>query len=213
LVEEALMSNLLSRLRLVRHQKQVPVYMEFAVNPDTAPYLVTSSKGLVWVEASMDPEPDLWPREKPEHIVRVAVRPDVSPGPSGFYREVVEAVLARGQKSDWGNVLDYTEEGVEAAIEHVAHYEFGDLCLLYPPSSRMETPLDDAELPLPLKEIALRHELLPQPCSWMPDYSAAVVPKEREFLGAIGFHGRKGVVVLVHNAARGMALAVRRDGA
>jgi hypothetical protein len=206
------MSNLLTRMKVPNPRggpkAKIPVMMEFAVNSETAPYLVTSSEAMTWIEEAMDPTPELWPREAPDSVVRVAVRPDVSGGPGGFYSEVIEQVTTEGQARQWGNIHDYTEDGVLAAINHVRHYEMGDLCLLFPPESRMDTPLDDNP-PLPLNEIALQHECLPQPCSWMPDYSAAVVPKDRDFLGSIGFFGRKGAVVIVHNAARALAIAHR----
>lgn len=213
LVSEVSVSHLLNRIKFPspRKQDKTPLMVEFPVNPDTAPYLVSSSGGLLWVEESMKPTPEMWPREgAPDTIVRVAVRPDVSIGISGFFREVLAAVEAKALDLSWGSVQDYTEEGIEEAIAYVSHYDLGGLCLLYPPAYQVRDPTSTEPPPLPLKDIALRHNMLPQPCSWMPRHAAVVVPKDREFLGSIGFLGRKGVVIMVHNAARGIAIASRR---
>jgi len=208
LVQEKDMSYLLSRLPLphVKQKGKIPLMMEFPVNEETAPYLVTSMTGMVWIESPMDPSPEMWAQDAPDTVVRVAVRPDAYQA-GRFFKEVFEHVEQAGESRNWGNAHDYTEGGVLAAIEHVSHYDLGDLCLLYPPE-HLYRPLD--EPPLQLKEIAFEHECLPQPCSWMPLYSAAVVPKDREYLGSIGGFGRNGVVVIVHNAARGIAIASRR---
>lgn len=198
------MSNLLHRLRIpgpARGQK-TPVMLEFPVNPDTAPFLVSSSKSVVWIDQAMEPSPEMWPADgAPGDIVRVAVRVDENKL-GDYFHEVVQAVAEKGLASEWGNIHDYSEDGVVAAIEHVEHYDLGTLCLLYNTGD------------LNLKVLALDHECLPQPSSWLPPGMAVVVPKEREFVGSIGTvgRGRKGVVVVVHNAARGMAIATASPG-
>ena len=202
------MSSLLRPLRQPQQSGRIPLMLEFAVSPETAPYLVSSSKGMAWVEAAMQPTSELWSADIPEHVVRVAVRPDVS---ASFFNEVFIQVEAKGRELGWGNVHDYTEKGVLAAIEHVRGYDLGDLCLLYPlESSHATTTIESMENDvLPMREFSLDHGCLPQPCSWLTNYSAVVVPKSREFVGTIGYLGRKGTAVVVHNAARGIGIASR----
>lgn len=176
--------------------------LEFVVSPETAPYLVSSSKGMVWIEAAMTPTKELWPGETPAHVVRVAVRKDVK---TEFFAEVVEHVAAKGRELEWGNVHEPTPDGVGAAIAHVRGYDLGDLCLLH---SR-ENLLFDWGDGQSIKAFALANGCLIQPCSWLKSDTVVIVPKNREFLGTIGYMGRKGTVVVVHNAARGMAIATR----
>jgi len=194
------MSNLLQVTRLGARGK-VPVMLEMAVSPETAPYLVTSSRSIVWIDKPMDPTLEMWGSSPPEHIVRVAVRPDLKGRTGEFFRELIEAVIAMGEKTEWGNVHPFTEDGIHAAVEHVEFYELGELCLLI--------PRDESEYELPLKDIALDLKLLPQVCSWLPPDCAVVVPKDRSFVGLMGMLGRRGSVALVHNASRAIAVARR----
>ena len=49
-----------------------PVVMEFSVDPQTAPYLVSSSRGLMWIESPHS--------IGSSHIIKAAVVKDRSPG-------------------------------------------------------------------------------------------------------------------------------------
>jgi hypothetical protein len=189
-------SNLLKVNRLpVRRDN--PLLMEFEVQPKTAPYLVTSTKSVMWISEPMAATPELWPQGTPENVVRVAVRPGLTRSLGDFFWEVTQVVENTGRELEWGNVHPFTEEGIALAVDHVAYYELGDLCLLIPRD----------ESSLPLKDIAMDLGLLPQPCSWLPADTALVVPKNREYVGFLGLLGRKGAVGLVHNAARSIGVA------
>lgn len=188
-------SNLIWVTRLPTRRDN-PLLLEFQVQPETAPYLVTSTKSVVWIDEPMPATPDLWPNGVPDHVVRVAVRPDLRRNLGQFFWEVTQVVENTGRRLEWGNVHPFTEGGIGDAAEHVAGYDLGELCLLI--------PRDESKLLL--KDIALDLGLLPQPCSWLQDGCAIVVPKNREYVGMLGLMGRQGSVGLVHNAARAMAV-------
>lgn len=191
------MSNLLYVTRFPADSKKISLMLEMEVNANTAPFLVTSSKGVVWVQEAMAPTPEMWAERMPEHVVRVAVRPDVVGHAGALFLEVIDAVEALGREAQWGNSHPFTEDGIRAATEHVKSYDLGDLCLLH---AREDTTLS-------VKAIAKDMGLLPQPCSWMPEGCAVVAPKDRTFLGVLGLLGRGGSVAVVHNASRAMAIA------
>jgi hypothetical protein len=195
------MSNLLSFTR-VPSKRNHPMASEFAVSPDTAPYLVTSTKALAWIPEPMEPTPELWHPRLPDHVVRVAVRPDIGRGAGFFYWEVIHAVAEMGVSAEWGNVHPFTEEGIHLAKEHVESYGLSDLCLLMPSPA-----VGDPEEKLPLRDIALDQGLLPQPCSWLPLECVVIVPKNREFVGILGMLGRQGSMALVHNPSRAIGIA------
>ena len=81
-----------------------PLMMEFAVNPETAPILVSTTRATTWLNPKAN-------------VIRAAVRPIEDEGL--FFREVVQAVIDAGVPHKWGNVHPATAEGVKAAIEYV----------------------------------------------------------------------------------------------
>lgn len=171
--------------------------VEMEVSSETAPYLVTSTTSLAWVDSPMDPTQEMWPDRTPDTVVRVAVRPDLVGPPGPLFAQILDVVGERGGNSRWGNVHPFTEDGVISSFEHVNFYGLGDLCLLVP----------NEETSIPLRGIASDRGLLPQPCSWMPPECAVVVPKDRTFVGVLGRLGRGGSVAVVHNASRAIAIA------
>jgi len=199
IVVEVVMSNLLQVSQIPTRGK-VPLMLEIQVVPETAPYLVSSTTEVVWIPESMAATPELWPRGVPDHIVRVAVREGGQRGYGPFFLEVLEAVRDRGVKSEWGNVHPLTEEGIQKAVDHIGFYELGETCLLIPFKA-------DEKVTLPLRDIAADLGCLPQPTRWLPGNCVVAVPKNREYLGMVGILGRKGFVVVVHNAARAMGIA------
>lgn len=184
------MSNLLQVTRLkVLTKGRTPLAVECEVTPDTAPYLVTSSKGLTWV-----------PRASADGTIKAAIR--LKAMPEQFFTDVVEAVHLAGVQWEWGNVLPMSVEGMQAALDHVAEYELGDMEILVPPSA-------DGE-PSPGMKLAIELNKPHRPSSWLPRDLAVVVPKDRSFVGMVYRVGGKDIVGLVHNAARGIAIVSSR---
>jgi len=186
------MSNLLEIVRLRSKasgdkKNKIPVMVDdISVNPDTAPYLVSSSKGHVWVE-----------KAHPGDVIKAAVRHGVVPGE--IFMSVVEEIAARGLADEWGNVQPFTEAGFSAAVAHLESYDLVEVEVLVPLTGKGRTPR-------PLWLGTRAHDFPVRPCSWLHDGWAVVVPKDRAFVGALGHITSKDIVVIVHNASRGVAI-------
>lgn len=185
------MSNLLDVTRLTKMsvpKKGTLMALECEVSPDTAPYLVTSSKGLTWV-----------PNASIENKVTAAVR--LRCHPEMFFADVVEAVHEAGQTWEWGNVLPLSPEGLQTALDYIRAYDLGDVEILVPTgqgSGRVVTGF------------ASDMDYATRPCSWLPQDLAVIVPKDRGFVGLVYRVTGQDLVGLVHNAARGMAILSNR---
>ena len=186
------MSNLLQIVRLQpskvgkKEKPKTPLIMEYPVHADTAPYLVTSSTGTLWVE-----EPH------PGGVVKAAVR-QVAPGI--LSAEILAAVIKRGLQDQWGSVHFFTEKGLRAAIAHVESYDLTDLVVLVQRESA-------AAYPKWLKATLAELDILPKTAVWVPPGSAVVIPRDRTLVGAMVHVDAKSVTAVVHNAARGIGIA------
>jgi hypothetical protein len=178
-----------------RQKNVVPLIMEFQINPECAPFLVSSTKSLVWVSKFRN------------DVVRAAVRRGV--GDLGHYfMEVVLSVSIMGDEAKWGNVHPLSRKGIEASIEHLRYFGIENVELLI-----SEDGFD--------KDIAkswrgTSEDGDPTICDvsystspWLEPGYVVAVPADRDFLGFIGW-GEERMISLVHNAARGMAVARRK---
>lgn len=199
------MSNLLGILRFrpgaaMDGKKRTPIIMEIPVIPDTAPYLVTSTTGVMWIE-----EPH------PGNIIKAAVR--VAP-PADIFRAMLEAVIERGRQDDWGNVHFFTPTGLTAAIEHVRSYNLGELEVLIP-RSRTDIKLKDRKTAQKAISLKVKPEWLHpaaiglpiRPTSWLPDDCAVVLPRDRDFVGVLGHVSPRDLFAVAHNPSRGIGIA------
>lgn len=222
------MSHLLHVTRLSSPATQrpgvQPLMVEFTVPEETAPYLVSSSSSVLWVNQTYGPS-----------LIKAAVR-SVSLG--AFFREVLDAVVVMGRQQEWGNVHPLTVAGLRAAVDHVASYELAPLELLipraHPPGSSGGAVDGDSKATLITPELRpLIEEVgLPfRPSVWVPDGTIVVVPKDRTYVGvAYQVAGRQTAPIVeadgstpkpppvvpteavvkiaaaVHNAARGVAV-------
>lgn len=181
------MSNLLTISRTqfkAVSEGKIPLILEFKVNPQTAPYLVSSSSGMMWIE-----------KAHPGDIIKAAVREVKAPG--DLFLEVVQNVRARGLEHEWGNVHPFTEEGLTKAIDHVEGYEMGDLIILTPMKRGKTRPawFKPEKYGLPFR-----------PCSWLPKKLAVVVPADLAFVGMLTHLTRTRVAVAVHNPSRSIGI-------
>lgn len=207
------MSNLLHVIRLKSKavkKGHAPLWVEFPVSLETAPFLVSSSSSVMWI-AEAHPG-------NPGNMVKAAVR---EAGVGELFTEVVDAVTAMGRQQEWGNVHPLTIEGLGAAIEHVESYDFEDLELLTPRQKFIEEALPEDEgesdervigvlVPdvSPAMQAVLDEFDLPmRPSSWVPDECVVVVPRDRSFVGVVARVTGKKIAGVVHNAARGIAIA------
>lgn len=204
------MSNLLQVVRVnpkaAGKKGNMPLIMEFQVHPDTAPYLVTSTKGLLWIDA---PHPG--PAENVS-IVKAAVREIEAPG--DLFWAMVLSVIQRGRRDSWGNVHPFTKEGVLAAATHLEDYDLGDLEILAP-RVRVNSKDDKGNVIENKDGIYKRPGWLHpeklgypvRPSSWVPDDCVVVLPRDREFVGLLSHLGPRTVAAAAHNPSRSIAVA------
>jgi hypothetical protein len=154
--------------------------MEFEVNRDLAPFLVSSSRSVQWVSHASE-----------SGHVRAAIRKR-----QGLEADLVAAIIHMGQEVQWGNVHPLTTEGVRACADHLAYYELVQVQALVAP----DTDLAGIELPDHVGRVV---------APWVPQGAVVVVPVDRHYLGTLGTLGQHKAVAVIHNASRGMAVAWR----
>lgn len=152
---------------------------DIKVNPELAPYLVSSSKAVTWV-----------PHASRNSTVRSAVR-----AREGIEAELVAAVIDMGTQAEWGNIHPLTTEGVTACLAHVSTYIDTPLEIL----CSADTDLEGVEIPEHFQQTQAK---------WVPRDCLVVVPVDRTYLGTLWVLGGR-VSALIHNASRGMAVAWR----
>ena len=129
--------------------------MEFEVNPDTGPFLVSSSQSFVWITPTTNK-------------VRAAVRSLKGLTVDDIFRALVLEVAATGSANAWGNVHPLTSDGVRAAEAHLTEYELTDIvCCAHP---NTETTL----FAMPVTS-----------APWVPEGYAVLLPKELDFVGML----------------------------
>lgn len=171
-----------------RAKKGVPLMMEFSVNPETGPFLVSSTRATMWITPRV-------PK------VRAAFRL-VDLG--AFFAEVVSEVARVGEEAKWGNVHPFTPEGLVQAIGHLRSYDLDELEVLINPDtpwagmapveSETDGEVHRTILGFPLVE-----------ADWVPCGTVVVVPQDKDYVGFMYLFGERGVAV-VHNASRGIAV-------
>lgn len=175
------MANLLAHQKIAKGQDKRLLMVEYQVASETAPYLVSSTRSVVWVE-----------KPHPGDLVRAAVREVTE---DVIFAELVEAVVEMGRERSWGNVQPLSTEGIRLAVEHVLYYELGPVDLLIPRNADGVQAL--------IEPLGMGF----QPSSWVPPQSVVVVPKDRTYLGFFSKVMPRMLCAIVHNASRGMAVA------
>lgn len=171
-------------------RKGIPVMLEFPVNSSLSPFLVSSSKALLWVGC---------------HNNRVKAASRKVSDIQGFFWEVTEAIIKEGQDAGWGNIQPLTAIGVKAAIRHVKEYGLVDLEILANPDTPwgeidLEWAVTKGEIPMALLGFPI------QPAPWVQPNTIIVVPKDRAYVGfVVLFAGH--ITSVTHNASRGIGVA------
>lgn len=154
-----------------------PEMVEVAVNEELAPILVSSTRGVLWVD-----------RVTGSGTVRAAVRSRI-----GLEADLVSAVAELGRALEWGNVQPLSSSGIEHLARHIRSYGLEDLEALHSPSLQ-QGELDFCGLP---------HVK----AGWVPVDVVIVVPRDRSFVGSLGVLGSDRAFAVVHNASRGIGVA------
>tara|TARA_X000000950_G_C13917704_1_gene661826 strand:- start:530 stop:1048 length:519 start_codon:yes stop_codon:yes gene_type:complete len=152
-------SELLKDLSLNTKGKN-PLMMEFPVNPETSPYLVTAAgkSRLIWIPAS-------------NGKIKAGVRYMGDRGAINL--AIVREIALVGLKNDWGNVHPFSLAGLSKAVEHLSYYGFTEVDIL----------CGSDTLPFSTKHSVIK-------CDWLNEGCAILLPKDRAFVGVISSIGK-----------------------
>ena len=175
------MSHLLKLVKFDKVKPSIqPLAFEFQANKEAIPFLVSTSKSLLWIT------------DAPTNVVRAAVRPKTKI--QDFYVEVIQEIKEVGQECSWGNTYSFCKEGVLSASSYVTSYGVGEVvCLLSSSTKEKATFLQGTGLEFSI-------------CNWLPQDFIAVVPKDRSLLGFVGVMN-SGFVSVIQNPSRCLAFA------
>ena len=162
-----------------------PLAMEFTVDPVAAPYLVSSTRSVIWVPEAFG------------NVVRAAVRRNVKSN-GDFYKEIVEAVAQQGTESGWGNVFPSSLKGVQGALEYLRFFDFSDLEIFVKQGTQMQKRLSSQLEGCVVTGV-----------SWLKAGWVVATPKDKEYLGFLSRLGSTSIISVVHNPCRGIAVAKR----
>ena len=171
-------------LKLVKFDKVKPsiqpLAFEFQANKEATPFLVSTSKSLLWIN------------EAPTNVVRAAVRPKTKI--QQFYIEVISEIKEVGESCSWGNSYAFSKEGVLSAISYVNSYGVGEVECLLSSETKSEASF--------LAGTGISFSI----CNWLPKSCVVVVPKDRSLLGFVGVMN-SGFVSVIQNPSRCLAVA------
>jgi len=150
------------------------------VSPETAPYLVSgASRRVLWVRQ---------PRERVSAAFRYGeTRRE-------FYPSIVEAVEKEGKKRGWGNVLPFSEEGLQGAVSHLLYYGIKPVEVFVSPHGPELIAEGEYGGYRVLK------------ASWLLPGYAVIIPENRAYLGSAIVLSGECFAVILHNPSRGMAV-------
>jgi len=156
----------------------VPLMVEYKVNPETAPFLVSSTRAFVWVTPKAT-------------RLRSAVRKFGTGGVTDVFRTMLETIADTGVEGKWDNVHPPTPEGLAAARAHLAYYDLKEMDVVAHPKTDISVfGLGEAEV---------------ERADWVPADWAVVLPTDKDFVGFLVTTGDRYVVV-VHNSSRAVAV-------
>jgi hypothetical protein len=120
-----------------------PLFVEIPVYADSAPFLVTSNRGPLWIESPLK-----------GGIVRSAIlRGSWRTEAHTMYLRMCMEVIRRGKEMDWGNMFPGTAVGESEAREHLSSFGLVEADVLgplenpwIPPESRVVVPRDRSYL-------------------------------------------------------------------
>ena len=170
LIPEVVMSNTYGGL-----------FLEIPVSSDSAPYLVSKSRGFLWLNRSH----------------KGNIRSAILPGDcdESKFVEVVREVQSHGSELQWGNTFPQSQEGLLEALRYMRFYGHEE----------MEVLTSDNTLDVPDTGLAPWDGVTKVLCPWVPPMCSVVVPQDRTYLGMVG-KLKDSHTFIVHNPARGMAI-------
>ena len=143
---------------------------------EAGPFLITSTRKLMWVERAFG-----------SGFLRLAVRKQTT---DQLYSDLVAEIAEEGVRRDWGNVQPPTVTGVLEGMNYLHYYDLPDPTLLY-----------GSEF-----DIGAAPDMNRAPADWLPPSWAVLVPDRAYvgtvyllgdgYLGAVVHNPSRGVVVL-----------------
>jgi len=166
-------------LEIKKQEDKLLAWLELRVDPALAPFLVSSTRSVVWIDQASK-----------EGFVRVALR-----SPNGIQGEIVATILDRAVQEDWGNVYSLSEHGLQEAAQYLQDQGANEVDLLMSPSlsDQVGTFLPD------------QWEV--KTASWLPLDTLIVVPRDRTYLGTFGTLDGN-VCAIVHHPERAIAICI-----
>lgn len=157
----------------------VPAMVELEANPDLAPFLVSSTRSVVWIEELSY-----------EGFLRAASRTI-----EGLQEEIVVAIAERSLEEGWGNVYSLSEASLSKCVMALKKAGVEEWEIMASPSV-----VEVVKAWMPSQEDQIH------PVQWMPHKTLVVVPKDRSLLGTYGTFGDNIVVSVVHSARHGIGI-------
>lgn len=154
-----------------------PEVVEFSVNPELVPFLVSSTRAMLWVDKC-----------SADGMIKCGVRLR-----KGIEAEALAAIVERGESAQWGNIHPLTTAGIEACVQHLLNYDLTDVEALVSPRMNLEEVSFGT---VPIVRAA-----------WVPLDAVVVLPVDRSFVGTLGVFDAERALAVVHNASRGVAVA------
>tara|TARA_B100000963_G_scaffold317647_1_gene298204 strand:- start:451 stop:918 length:468 start_codon:yes stop_codon:yes gene_type:complete len=154
--------------------------LELPVDPSISPYLISSTKSLMWRDKAF-----------PNNVVRVAIRKD---DVENLYSEVVQAIYETGVDNSWENSYPLSKSGLGKAVSYLKYYGISDVEVLSSEDDLLE--LGSSFNGVTVSKV-----------SWL-NKSYVVVPKDRSYLGSITDFGDNKYAILIHNPSRGISFSL-----
>lgn len=165
--------------------KRVPVMIDrvpASESPDAGPFLITSSKALMWVERAFR-----------GGFLRVAVRKAT---PHDLFRDLVDTISTESVDREWGSVQPCTKAGVLEGLAYLSYYELVDPILLYGSDF----------------DISLAADIPRAPADWLHPAWGVLIPSNREYVGTAFLFRDGHVGAVLHNPSRGVVVLKPEGG-
>lgn len=174
------MSDLLQVMSLARKRGSTPLAVEFQVNSELHPYLVTAAgrSKFIWLPQSRG------------GMIRAAFR---KTGREDLYLDIVREIQISAEEHGWGNVFPMSNTGLAEAVERLEYYDFDEVDLLVP------TGGISTSIPSDIEQVE---------SSWVPVGMAVLVPRNRGCLGFVADMEDGNYLSVVHNPSRSICVVI-----
>ena len=164
-------------------EQRTPLAAEMSVEPELAPYLVTTTRSLMWHNKDFDGK------------VRAAFRVG---GLHDIYKDILSEIVVTSRSAGWESCFDYSLQGLASALQYVnTHGLPKELEVLAPPD----------EIDSLLHGVTRWNGLPINRVDYLPPNTLAIIPKDKSYFGiALRRGDTERYLVLIHNPSRAIAL-------